>query len=147
MNKKEEKSLASWETFLDGTKTEIHLSLKEILEEVKNANENIRAMWFQYQWYSMEIDFSAINSREIVLSRTINILSDKIKSKHPLTEGLFEKVTKMNYDTEYIEKREKIFRKWFVSCWRKVKRGYKYLPETGYSVHYANGGREDITSM
>ena len=130
-----------WKLFLIESEKEIQLSIKEILDKLKNIN-NVYAVHFEFDWYSFNIDFFAIDQDHIVLSENINILKEKIKRNKYFFKGLFHKEIEEN---EIYDGVEKIFTNWFSLCWNKVKDDYEIIPEK--HLYYVKGKRRDIIKL
>ena len=98
----------------------------------------------------MDIMFYAIDNKEKILYKKIDIINDEIKCKHIFPENLFEKQMEIDdeydgeddnyedYITEYSRKKHELFEKWFISCWDKIKGEYKNIPKIFFSVHDTN---------
>ncbi|MDR2924582.1 MAG: hypothetical protein LBU76_01285 [Azoarcus sp.] len=149
MYKEQIEILDAWKNFLSEIETKMQLSIKTILNETKEL-KNIHAMFFEYEYNDMDLMFWALDKKENVLFKKLDILNGKINGKHLFPNDLMERQMDIddeydgeddNYDDfrdEYSEEKEEIFKKWFMLCWDNIKEEYKNIPEVYFSIHDTN---------
>jgi hypothetical protein len=149
MYKEQMEIITAWKKFLAEIETKMQSSIKKVLNEAI-ITKDIYAMFFEYEYDYMDIMFFAIDHKENVLLTKVDILNDEINCEHLFPDDLSEKQMETNdkydgeddnYDDfteEYYQKKEKVFKEWFISCWDKIKGGYINIPKTFFSIHDTN---------
>jgi hypothetical protein len=149
MYKEQMEIITDWEKFLAEIETRMQLSIKTVLNEAITTRD-IYAMFFEYEYDDMDIIFYAIDDKENVLLTKVDILNNEINCSHLFPDNLSEKQMEINdkydgeddnYDNfteEYYQKKEKVFKDWFISCWDKIKGEYTNIPKTYFSIHDTN---------
>ena len=138
----------SWKKYLVKIEAKMKLTIKTILDDSKNFKK-IYAMFFEYEYDYMDILFYAIDNKEKILLKNIDI-SNELNCEHLFPKDLMEKQIEIDdkYDGEdddfdefsdkYTKEKEEIFENWFIECWDKIKDEYKNIPKTFFSIHDTN---------
>jgi hypothetical protein len=132
--------LNDWKNFLSEIETKMQLSIKVILDELKDNNK-IHSIFFEYHWDLMNIGFIAKDINKNILVNKYDLLLDEIYAKtnvKPLEQTLFpldllrrqveldDPEIYVLYN-EYDREKCNIFEEWFKSCWDKVAREKKHI--------------------
>ena len=138
--------LNAWKDFLTEIETKMQVAIKKILN-TSMGNKDIYAMFFEYQFDYMDIAFFAIDNKSNVLVRDLDTINNEINCKYLFPNELFDKQLEIidkyeeeddNFDDftdEYYEKKEEIFKEWFILCWDKIKGEYNSIPSAFFSIH------------
>jgi hypothetical protein len=149
MYKEQMEIITEWESFLAKIEPNMCLELKTILGESIN-NKNIYALFFEYEFDYMDIVFYAIDEKENIVLKKVPILNNEINCKYLFPENLMEKQMETNdnyegedehfddFSEEYYEKKEEIFKNWFIGCWDKIRCEYNNIPGAYFSIHDTN---------
>ena len=141
--------ICKWDKFLTEIETKLQFSIKTILNEVME-NNNIFAIFFEYEYDIMNISFYAIDNKENILLDKNNILRNELNSKTLFPKNLYDSQEKVvdkydgeddNFDEiyrEYVQQKEAFFKKWFKICWDEAIKGYNNIPNSFFSIHDTN---------
>jgi hypothetical protein len=144
-----EEIIDAWGKFLTGIKTKMQISIKTILNEVI-GNNNIFAIFFEYEYDLMDLSFFAMDNKENILIVKQDIINEELKCQTLFPKELLDKQDEVideydgeddNFDEiygEYGQQKEDIFKKWFKSCWDGAIKGYNNIPNAFFSIHDTN---------
>jgi hypothetical protein len=144
-----EEIIDSWGKYLTGIETKMQFSIKAILNEII-GNNNIFAIFFEYEYDIMDLSFFAIDDKENILMVKQDIVNKELNSKTLFPEDLLDKQDEIideydgeddNFDEiydEYTQQKEDIFKKWFKSCWNEAIKRYNNIPNSFFSIHDTN---------
>ena len=146
MYKELEEVIDSWQIFLNEMETKMQCVIKKILSETVKNNE-IFAMFFEYEYDYMDLSFYAFDKNKNVLIQKYDLLVDELNCKTLFPMELLDKQEKTRHKygekeddfddiyAEYDEEKQDIFKIWFKSCWDKSIKEYKNIHSTYFSIH------------
>ncbi|MDR1284820.1 MAG: hypothetical protein LBJ88_01305 [Campylobacteraceae bacterium] len=139
--------LNGWENYLKSLEIKMQCTMKTILNQVV-GNCKIHAIFFEYEYESINTKFEAFDNKENILEAKYDILLDEINCKTFFPKEWLDKEYKIEFEkrntnddefnncfNEFENKKCEIYEKWFQLCWNKIKMKYNNIPRTYFSIH------------
>ena len=163
MNNQFERLNKEWKLYLENSAEQMQEDIRNMLTgkivryKQGKVQQDIAALYFEYEYEYMNITFWAENKNEILLTDvtelpTIMRNNGKPNSnwKHFIPETIWKEVIESEdefegdedeyYEArdEYTNKSTELFEKWFFDCWKAAIKGMENIPDAYFSIHDTN---------